>query len=205
MKRWMTKQWHWPWRGSGSLFVLAGAFLLGGLLGCGYTNLLGSGSAAALSAYLSDYLTAVGQGDILPPMWPVLWKRLCLLLAAVLSGLTALGVLSAPILLGVEGFLLTYSVACFYRLLGMSGFLPGFILFGLPALLWVPAMFLLTDQGMVSSLALFRRGLGESRRPLPFTPDYWGRVVLCAGILTLCAVLEAVVIPGLLCSVVRGI
>ena len=81
-------------------------------------------------------------------------------LAALLMGFTALGVIGLPVLFAVRGFLFSFSVACFCRLFGGAGLIPALFLFGLPALLWAPALFVLGAQGMLGAYGLLRRVTG---------------------------------------------
>lgn len=203
VRKWKSRQLVWPSKREVPLFLLGAMFLLGGILGCCFANLLDGDGAQALSEYLNDYVALAMEDGIQPGFWSLLGGRLGLLAAAVLFGLTAIGVVGFPILFGVRGFFLAYSVACFSRLLGTAGMIPGLILFGLPALLWMPALFLLGIQGMDGAWTMLRRGLGESRCPLPYSSVYWVRVALCAGAMLLCVLLEYMVVPVLLRGAVR--
>lgn len=199
----IRKKWDLPseqWR---ALLVLAAAFLIGGMAGCMLAALSGGTGAEELGRYLADYLTLNQNGQLPRSLWPVLWGQVKFLLAALLLGLTALGLAGFPILFGVRGFFLSFPVACFCRVFGQRGLFPAFILFGLPALLWAPALFLMGVSGFLSSQQLLRRALGEGRGGLPFSGAYWCRAGLCVGLALTAGLLEYWVIPVLLRETAR--
>lgn len=199
------KKWDLPSGQSGALAVLAAAFLLGGLSGCLLAALSDGTGAEELSGYLADYLAFALEGELLRSFWPVLWGQVKYLLAAILLGLTALGLAGFPILFGVRGFFFSFPVACFCRVFGGSGMLPAFALFGLPALLWVPALFLMGVPGFLSAQQLLRRTLGEGRGGLSLNGTYWCRAGLCVGLAVAAGLLECWVVPVLLRGAARVI
>ena len=194
----MRKKWDLQSEQSRALAVLAVAFLFGGVAGCVLAALSGESGAEELGRYLVDYLTLYQDGQLSRSLWPVLWGQVKYLLAALLLGLTALGLVGFPILFSVRGFFVSFPVACFCRIFGARGLFPAFILFGLPALLWAPALFLMGVSGFFSSQQLLRRVLGESRGVLPLSGTYWCRAGLCAGLALAAGFLEYWVVPVLL-------
>lgn len=194
----MRKKWDLPSEQGRALVVLSIAFLMGGMAGCILAALSGGAGAEELSQYLVDYLTLTQNGQLFRGLYPVLWGQLKYLLAALLLGLTALGLAGFPILFGVRGFFVSFPVACFCRVFGARGLFPAFILFGLPALLWAPALFLMGASGFLSAQQLLRRTLGEGRGGLPFGGAYWCRAGLCAGLALAAGFLEYWVVPVLL-------
>ena len=176
--------------------VLAAAFLLGGLAGCLYAGRLSGAEEEAVTSYLADYMRLLQDGGPAPELGPILRERLLLWLTVTLCGLTGLGLLGVPVLCGAQGFLLCYGCACFRRAIG-GGAAAAAVLFGLPALLWAPVLFLLGCQSLGSAAALLRRcvwGAGEA----VFSRLYWVRVFLGGAALILCAAAEYTVVPGLL-------
>ena len=121
-----------------------------------------------------------------------------------------MGVIGLPVLFAVRGFLFSFSVACFCRLFGGAGLIPALFLFGLPALLWAPALFVLGAQGMLGAYGLLRRVTGDSRYPLSYDTAYGVRCALCGGAVMLCVILELSIVPvlvggfGPLCAVTCG-
>lgn len=185
------------------LALLSMLFLAGGIAGCLFSSLAASEGAEELQRYLADYMTLASEGIILRSLWQVVWEQLRYVLAVVVLGLTAIGVVGIPMLFCLRGFFFSFSVGCFCRIFGWSGLIPALVLFGLPALLWGPAFFLSGFQGLSGARCLLRRGLGDGRCPLPFTPSYWFRVCLCACLCLACAGMEYLVIPVLLRAAAR--
>lgn len=194
----IREKWDLPSGHGRALTVLAVSFLIGGMVGCILAALSGGTGAEELSRYLVDYLTLTQGGQLSRSLWPLLWGQEKYLIAALLLGLTALGLAGFPILFGVRGFFLSFPVACFCRVFGKRGLLPAFILSGLPALLWAPALFLVGVSGFLSAQQLLRRVLGEGRGFLPLNGAYWCRAGLCAGLALTAGLLEYWVVPVLL-------
>ncbi len=198
-----SKKWDLLSEQNGALAVLAAAFLTGGAAGCLLAALSGGAGAEELSSYLADYLTLAQQGELPRSHWPVLWDQVKYLLAALILGLTALGLAGFPILFGVRGFFFSFPVACFCRVFGGRGLFPAFVLFGLPALLWAPALFMAGVPGFLSAQQLLRRALGEGRGGLPLNGAYWCRAGLCVGLALAAGLLECWVVPVLLRGIAR--
>lgn len=194
----IRKKWDLPSEQCRALAVLAIAFLIGGVAGCILDALAGGAGVEELSRYLVDYLTLTRDGQLSRNLWPVLWGQVKYLLAALLLGLTALGLAGFSVLFAVRGFFLSFPVACFCRVFGNRGLFPAFILFGLPALLWAPALFLMGVSGFLSAQQLLRRYLGEGRGGLPLSGAYWCRAGLCVGLALATGLLEYWVVPVLL-------
>lgn len=201
----IRKKWDLPSEQGRALAVLSITFLMGGMAGCILAALSGGAGAEELSRYLVDYMTLTQGGQLSRSLWPVLWGQGKYLLAALLLGLTALGLAGFPVLLGVRGFFLSFPAACFCRVFGKRGLFPAFILFGLPALLWAPALFLMGVSGFLSAQQLLRRALGEGRGALPLNGAYWCRAGLCAGLTLAAGLLEYWVVPVLLRETARVI
>lgn len=185
------------------LMILSACFLLGGILGAAFGGLMSEASAQELAAYLNTYLTLARDGGIPVEFWGVAWEQFRLLLAVSLLGLTALGGVGIPVLFGVRGFLFAFSVAGLCRVFGTAGLVPGLFLFGLPAFLWAPVLFLAGAQCVNSAWVLLRRLRLESREPLPFTSAYWGRLGLCGAALMVCVMLEYLAAPVLLAAAAK--
>lgn len=195
----VRKKWTILWGQGASVVVLGAAFLLGGIAGGLFAGLAQGEGALELGSYLSDYLTLAAEGTIIRSFWPLLWEQMRYLLAAVILGVTAIGVVGLPVLFGVRGFFFTFSVGCFFRVFGGAGLLPALVLFGLPALLWAPGFFVAGTQGLSNAQALLRRGFGEGRSELPVCQmPYWVRTGLCCVLFVVCSALEYVVVPVLL-------
>lgn len=197
------EKWDWPNGYGAVLALLCVLFLAGGLAGSLFAGLADGAGAQELSDYLADYLSLADDGTVGRAFWPVLWEQLRYLAAVLLLGLTAIGVVGIPLLFCVRGFFLSFSVGCFCRVFGSAGLIPGLVLFGLPALLWGPSLFLAGFQGLSGAQYLLRRGLGERCRPIPFSTAYWLRAAVCAGLVLVCAGVEYILVPVLLRAAAR--
>lgn len=199
MNRHNNSGWQLPLCRPGPLALLGCAFLLGGALGAALGGLLSQESAAALGDYLQDYLTLARDGQIRPELGSMLWEQLRFFLGTAVLGVTVLGVAGVPVLFALRGALLAFSTAGICRACGLPGLPGAFLLFGLPALLWAPVLFVAGAQSMEGALFLLRRLMEGGRSgPPPYSAPYWGRLGLCAAALCLCVVLEYLAAPALL-------
>ncbi len=187
----------------GPLTILGSAFLMGGILGATLVSMIAQPAAEALSSYLRDYLASGQAGKIAVEFWPMLWEQGRFFLGVCVLGLTALGTVGIPVLFGVRGFLFAFSVAGFCRVFGPIGLGPALFLFGLPAFLWGPILFLAGTQSLEGSIRLFRRVIGGWRESLPFGPRYWEHLAIWGIGLFLCMALEFLAAPALLSASAR--
>lgn len=174
------------------LFVL---FLLGSILGCVAAGMVDPGHGPALLRQVRGCLAAEGLR-----FSRVLWQTVRFPLAVIVFGFTAFGVAGLPLLFLARGFLACYAASLFYRFLGFPGMAFAFVLFGLGALIWLPACLHLGAQGMVSAYGLLRRAFGDGRYPLHLRGAYFIRSGVCAALLCVCAAAECFLVPLLLQS-----
>lgn len=198
MSRRGDRHWGPALRQLGPLTILGCAFVLGGVAGSLLASLLDAQAAGNLESFLRDYLTAAQAGEIQAQLWPMVWEQGRFLLGIWILGVTALGVAGIPVLFAARGFLFSFSVAAFCRIFGPVGLASAFFLFGLPAFLWAPVLFLAGNQCLEGAYALLSRILWDSRTPLPHSSPYWGRLALCGLALFLCVALEYMAAPVLL-------
>lgn len=198
----IRKKWDLPSEQRGALLLLSIVFLLGGGAGCLFAALSSGEGARELGSYLADYLTLARDGGVPRELWPVLWGQLKYLLTALVLSLTALGVAGLPLLFGLRGFTFAFSVGCFCRVFGGRGLFPAFVLFGLPALLWTPALFSAGVPGFLSAQGLLRRSLGEGGGTA-LNAGFWYRAALCVGLALAAGLLEYGVVPVLLRAAAR--
>lgn len=201
----IRKKWDLPSEQRTALAVLSISFLIGGTAGCILAALSNGAGAEELGGYLVGYLTLAQEDELPRSLFQVLCGQMKYLLAALLLSLTALGLAGLPLLFGIRGFFFAFPVACFCRVFGGRGMLPAFILFGLSALLWAPALFMAGVPGFLSAQQLLRRSLGEGRGGLSLNGAYWCRAGLCAGMVLVAGLLEHWVVPVLLRGVARVI
>lgn len=169
----------------GPLTALGCSFVLGGVLGSLMVSLIAGQAAQELESFLRDYLSAAQAGEIHARFWPMLWEQGRFLIGLCILGVTALGVAGIPVLFLARGFLFSFSVAAFCRIFGPVGLASAFFLFGLPALLWAPVLFLAGCQCLEGAYALCAGCWGTAgRRCLraPPTGESWrcmGWALLC--------------------------
>ena len=183
---------------SAALIRLCVLFLGGGLVGSVFVGIFPDDDAGVLTRYLLDFMMAAESGEVLCAFPGLLWLRIRDLLVAVLLGVSVAGVFGLPLFMGLQGFFLASSVGAFCMAFGWPGLLPAAVLFGVPAMLWCPALLLVCVQGLDSAGALLhRREWGSAA-----ASTYWLRILLGCGIAAACAVLEYTVVPQLLKRVV---
>ena len=185
----VRQRWDLPPEQTGAVLALGLAFLAGGLLGLLFVGLADGAGAQELAAYLRDYMELSRAGKTGGVFWQTLWERWGELVPVLLLGLTPLGLVGIPALLGVRGFCLAFSAACFCRVFGGAGLLPAFVLYGIPALIWCPVLFL------AGSRSFCRAGQADRSAQSSQTCRISACVFLM--LLFLCAVLENTAVPVL--------
>ena len=183
------------WDGLTQLAILGVCFLAGGLSGFFFSGL--GGDSSELMDHLRFYFQSAGQGSVEPSLWSSVWDLTRWPLLAFLLGSTALGALGLPILLGVRGFLLSFSAATLARLFGLPGVAASLAVFGVTALVAVPVLF-------VVSVDAFRQSLG--RLSGERSPAWNQRIQVlspCVGLLVLAVALQQTLMPALLTVVCR--
>ncbi len=182
-----------------ALAVLAAAFLLGGLIGCGLAGSVNGGGNDTLAAYINHYMAAVQAGlTQLPDLIQLVWEVIRWPLLALLLGFTALGTVAIPVLFIVRGFLLSFAVASFIRMFGTTGAGLAFLLFGFTGLMAVPVLFVLGVQSLTASFALAGRVSAKGKRTPLYSRNYFFRCGLCSGVLAFCVLLEYFAVPAML-------
>ncbi len=190
--------WSPTTEGTPALVATAVFFSLGGLAGCLLALGVAGDGAEALQGYLVSFLASAQDGAMAMPVGAeVLWRTLRWPLGAALLGFTALGLVGIPALVSARGFFLAFSVASFVHAYGRRGLTMAFLLLGIPGLLTVPALFLLSAQGLHASWQLALRAPGQGRRELPYHREYFLRCGLCAAIVCFGFLLERYLVPVL--------
>lgn len=180
------------------LLFMSMCFLVGSVIGCLMSGIISMQSGAVLLDYVQEYIAVFARADVRPAFASVVLETIRFPFIALVLSFTALGVLGLPLLFAVRGFMLSFAISAFYRLFGAVGYAPALVLFGLSAVIWLPALFHLGVQGMLASYSLLRRAVGEWRHPLPYDYGYLVRIGACAAALAACIALEHLVVPVLL-------
>ncbi len=203
MRRTVAGIWDVPADGAApALIVLAASFFLGAAAGCILASRVDGDALEGLGSYISAFLAASGAGEVTAPaLLPLLWETLRWPLITAVLGFTALGLLGIPILFAVRGFLLSFAAASFVKVLGGTGGLLAFLLFGISGMVSVPALFVLGVQGFNASRCLAGRALGEGKSRSPYGRKYFLRCGMCAAAFLVCVVLEYVAVSPLVAGV----
>lgn len=178
------------------LVVLAVCFGVGAV--GGFLFSAAGGESPELLDYLRQYFQAAGQGRALDPsLGATIWDLIRWPLAAFLLGLTSMGAVGVPLLVGGRGFLLAFAATTFARLFHLPGVAAALAAFGVTILVAVPVLF-------VAAADAFRQSL--SRLPgAPSSPVHWTEraraLAPCAGLLVLAVGLQQTVMPALFSAV----
>lgn len=180
-----------------ALAVCSACFFLGGCLGCGLAARVSGAGLEGLVTYIHGFLDAAKDGGLAAPsLASVLWSCVRWPLLALLCGFSVLGLPGLPVLFSVRGFLLAFSIAAFVRVLGGTGCLLAFFLFGISGALSVPVLFLI---GVQSFLSAGWRAAGSHQRGWPEAVGraWIPRCAVCAALLAVCVMLEYLAVPAL--------
>lgn len=177
--------------------LLASFFIAGSLVGCLIAGQLQTKAGMALKDYLMRYFSCAQDSPLCASVGDIILELFRAPFLILVLGFTAIGLLGIPVLFVCRGFSFGFSVSCFFRLFGWSGLAPAAFLFGLQALLWVPALLVLGCQAMEASKAMLCRCMGEGLRPAFCNVDYWVRCGLCVLALILCVILNYWIVPAL--------
>ena len=145
------------------LMVCAIFFAAGVVMGTFSARSLDLTETLALYTSISAYINQIADGTYVSPGFlSVLWLTGRYHLLALFLGFSLLGVLCLPVLAGVQGFYLSFSIAAFIRAFGAEGWPLAFSLFGIGALITIPCFFLLSTQAFATSAQL-GRGVWEGK------------------------------------------
>lgn len=150
------------WKG---ILLICLPFLLGGILGALICASGAEGDNEGLKEYLETYLTLAQRSEVsLPSFAALLWEYLRYPLFAFLMGFAGIGLIALPVLFGVRGFLLGYTITAFASVFGVDGILIAFLLIGIPELVVLPIFFALGVQSAASAGRIFQ-GFLQGKRP----------------------------------------
>lgn len=182
-------------QGWGAVFLLCLSYACG-IAGGFFMALLGDVSAA-FSEYLKQYLLTYGSGGgELSPV-ALIWDCVRWPLLTFILGLSPVGIIGIPAVLISRGFLLSYAVTVFSRLFSLNGVFTALILFGVPAFLVVPVMFVI---GSCSFRVLLQRRSGIAEQ-VSGPMAHAAYLLPCAGLIGLAFALQWSLMPSLLSAV----
>jgi len=167
-------------------------FACGILIGTISAGHLDAAEIIALQNSVSGYIAQIADGTYVPPtFWSVLWSLGKYPLLIVFLGFSLLGPFALPVLSGVRGFYLSFSVSAFTQAFGVEGWPVAFSLFGISALITIPCFFLLASQAFAASANLGRVLVGSDKIQ---AGTLYGSHYLMRGILCFLGILAAVFI-----------
>jgi len=182
------------------LLVCVIFFLSGGIVGTFSARSLDEVGTLALQISMTGYIGQITEGVFVAPgFWSTLWVSGRDHLLVLFLGFSLLGVLCLPIVAGIRGFYLSFSIAALIRAFGIEGWPLAFALFGMGALITVPCFFLLASQAFLASANLGKSTLGMGRVQVGvlYGRGYCIRAGLCALGVLFAALLELYVTPAL--------
>ena len=189
-----------------ALLFLSGCFFCGVLAGCLWADSVAESGGAALSEYISCYLAALQEGNVTTSSFgATLWDVFRWPLFTILAAFTVPGLVVIPAIFLLRGFLLSFSVACFVRVLGSAGILLALVLFGVSGVLSLPILFILGTYGVAACRKLCLRLLGTwPRTEAIYGNTYMIRCGLCMVLLCICVLGERLLVPALLTVLVSS-
>lgn len=202
MRKAITGFWWSPAsEGVAALVVTALFFALGSFLGLVTVSAASSDGISAMYSYLGQFLSLAREDGLFrPDFFSFLWQVIRWPIFALLFGFSALGLIGLPILNGMRGFFLAFSVGAFAQTYGHNGAVGAILLLGIPAFLSVPAFFLLAAQSFSASYKLAVRASGQGKRELPYHQAYVLRCVFAVMLIGLSALLEWYMVPSMVGS-----
>lgn len=178
---------------SAALIFLSGLFLLGSVIGC-----VGAGLFQDEQDLVRAGVSSALSSAIQPSLWACVRCAGGFCLFAFALSFTGFGTIGLPVLFVCRGFLLCYAIGVFYHLWGFSGLGFSLVLYGLPALFWLPVLLALGEQGLPAAWVLFCRRRGKGKFVSPYNRKFWRLCVVCTILILLCIWVEYTWVPALL-------
>jgi len=175
-------------------------FACGILIGTIFAGNLDAAEIFALQSSMSGYIAQIADGSHRSPtFFSVFWSLGQYHLLVLFLGFSLLGTFGLPVLSGIRGFYLSFSISAFIQAFGVEGWPAAFSLFGISALITVPCFFLLASQAFAASADLGKVliGSGKILAGTLYGSHYLIRTILCfLGILA-AVLIELYVTPAL--------
>ncbi|MDR2531179.1 MAG: hypothetical protein LBC65_06530 [Oscillospiraceae bacterium] len=112
-------------------------------------------------------------------------------IAAVLLGTSLLGGVLVPLLVGLKGFALSFSLSVMFSTMTRFSDRWQFLrLRAIPTLISVTVLFVLSVQALHSSLTLFKLAIRATVNERLYGSRYWINLLICAIALTVAAILS---------------
>lgn len=183
--------------------ILAALFLIGIFTGC-FVSLRVSGET---SEYLTGYISGIVNGEAVSSSagQAIVNSFLFPAIVFVLS-FTVFGIAAIPLAVAIRAFFLSFAITAFICSFGNTGILLALGALGLQNLLSLPCLFILSAQGMASSLAVVSVFSGKPKKAGGFygKPALF-KALICFLVLIAAALLEAYVTPLLFSAIAVNI
>ena len=185
--------------------VLGCCFLLGCLLGILFSTDLSSETAGEISEYLSDYFHLMECGKLSKSPLRTLWSHGKWVALCAAAGFSVPGILLLPVLICFRGFLLSFAISCFVCLFGRAGVVPSVIFFGIPAFLWMPALYVTACAAFECSARRIAMKQENLQPTAVLGRKFYTSVLLSILMLIMCVCVECRLVPMLLPAVAEMI
>jgi len=185
------------------LLLSVALFVCGILVGTFTAGAMDEGGSSALYGIISDYVTLVREGTFSrPELLSVLLSTYKDQVLVMFMGLSIPGFALIPIVNGVRGFFLSFSIAAFIKVFGTGGVLTAIGLFGLTAIVSVPCLIFSSAICFQASANLCRSVLIGSRSAAKlYDRAFFLRCGLCLAALVVPVILEMYVVPWFVSAV----
>lgn len=192
MRKNVFKVWDLPSNSvNAALIIMAIVFLVGGIAGCFFAGRAEGEREIVLSSYLDGFLNVALSDEIIKPAFiSMLWKAIRWPLFALFLGLTPVGLIGIPLLILVRSFLLSFSIASFFEIMGAKGLLFAFSALGITGLVYIPILFLFGIRGILNSGLIVGRITGDSRHGVDTKHSNFLCCCVCFLIILICCFVE---------------
>ncbi|MCL2367661.1 MAG: stage II sporulation protein M [Oscillospiraceae bacterium] len=173
-------------------------FVCGIVVGTFSARALDEAGTEALRLSMAGHIGQMIDGSHrVPGFLETIWATGRMHLLVLFLGFSLLGALCLPVVAGVRGFTLSFSIAAFIRAFGTSGWPVAMALFGAAALLTIPGFFLLASQAFAVSARLGGAllGAGKLQARTLYDRAYLLRAALAGFLLLAAVVLELFLTP----------
>ena len=173
------------------LLMLCAFFAVGIIVGQVIQYAVGSDGNTELAAYLRGYAGMIAEQETVVSssaiQVAIAYFRGPLLLF--LLGFCTFGAVAIPLVCGMQGFILSYAVACFAATLGYQGVPLSLAAFGLRGVVTLPCSLIIAQWALDKTI---QRLKGE---PFAGSAAQRRRLTACFFILALGAILEIILVP----------
>ncbi len=179
--------------------LLSAMFLCGVCAGCITVSYITGDSANVLNEYIKKEILVSASDITGKELFLKSAVSLCKYpIVIFLLGYTAFGIAFIPAILILRGYFISFCVTSVIRALGYKGIPTALSLYGFQALLSIPCILIIATKAMRASQAFFSfTREGKERRLSPVPDGYLTCFLLCIACLTVCAAVEALLLPRL--------